>query len=382
MSRLDRPAHARTLKTLGLSLALGLVATPAMAQHTGHDGHAATASTDEKAPEKTPAPTTADPHAGHHTADPHAGHGLAPPATDPHAGHTMAAPAKQVPAPTTTDPHAGHVMPATTPAAVDPHAGHDMTPRPDPVPVDHAAMGHGVPATDDAPRTPIPVLTDADRAAAFPSLRGHAAHDSRTHSYWLIDRLEAWDADDGSALGWDATAWIGGDVDRVWLRSEGESVDGDLEAASIEVLGGRAVSRWWDVVAGVRHEVGEGPSQTFAAVGVIGVAPGKFEVEATAYLGTSGQSALEVEAEYDTLLTNRLILQWRGEATFHGKDDPARGIGAGVGTVEVGARLRYEVTRRFAPYVGVEYERAFGGTGELRPQDHDTRVVAGVRIWF
>jgi copper resistance protein B len=275
-------------------------------------------------------------------------------------------------------------MPAPAPAAgvPDPHAGHVMPPEEEQAPIDHAAMGHEMPAPDDAPRTPIPVLTEADRVAAFPPLQGHAAHDKQTHSYWLIDRLEAWDSDEGTAVGWDATAWIGGDIHRVWLRTEGETVDGDVESADIEVLGGRAFARWWDVVAGVRHDFGDGPSQTFAAIGVMGVAPGKYEVEATAYLGTSGQTALELEAEYDTLLTNRLILQWRGEVEFFGKEDAERGIGSGLSTIEVGARLRYEVNRRFAPYVGVEYERAFGGTGELRPQDHDTRVVAGVRIWF
>jgi copper resistance protein B len=335
---------------------------------------------------KAPAQTPVDPHAGHTMPMPAA---VAPakkaPAqtpVDPHAGHAMpmpaaVAPAKKKPAPAPVDPHAGHTMPA------DPHAGHVMpTDTGAAMPMDHAAMGHALPADDDAPRTPIPAVTDADRAAAFPPLHGHAAHDAQTHSYWLVDRLETWDADDGNAVGWDATAWIGGDVKRVWLRSEGAGVDGDLEAASVEVLGGRAVARWWDVVAGVRHDFGEGPSQTWAAAGVIGVAPGKFEIEATAYLGTSGQSALEVEADYDTLLTNRLILQWRGAAAFHGKDDPARGIGSGLGTVEVGARLRYEIDRRFAPYVGVEVERAFGDTAAFRPDDRETRVVAGIRFWF
>ena len=425
MSRLTRFARSPRLTTLALSIALILAATPAMAQHTGHEGHAPAAPTDQKVPaKKKPAPTTADPHAGHTmaapapapaapakkkpaptSADPHAGHTMAPPApaapakkkpaptpADPHAGHTMAAPApaapaKKKPAPAAADPHAGHNMPMPTAApaspstAADPHAGHAM-PASTGAPVDHAAMGHDMPAPDDAPRTPIPTLTDADRAAAFPVVRGHAAHDKRKHSYWLIDRLETWGAEDGSALGWESTAWIGGDVNRLWLRSEGEAADGDVEHADVEVLGGRAFARWWDVVAGVRHDFGEGPSQTFAAVGVVGLAPGKFEVEATAYLGSSGQTALEVEAEYDTLLTNRLILQWRGEVALHGKDDPSRGIGSGLGTVEVGARLRYEVSRRFAPYVGVEYERAFGDTADYRTDDHDTRVVVGVRFWF
>jgi len=238
-----------------------------------------------------------------------------------------------------------------------------------------------------APRDPIPPVTPADRAAAFPDVAGHTVHDNAVHSYWLLDRLEAWDADeDGTGIGWEALAWVGTDLNRLWLRSEGEHVDDALESGDIEVLYGRAIAPWWDLVAGVRHDFGEGPSQTFAAIGVMGLAPYKFEVEATGYVGQSGQTAARLEAEYETLFTNRLILQWLAEAEFHGKDDPRRGIGSGLGTVELGARLRYEIRREFAPYIGVVWERAYGNTADLRRAEfediEDTRVVAGVRIWF
>ncbi len=262
--------------------------------------------------------------------------------------------------------------------------GHEM-PAPTP-PMDHAAMGHGMPKSTTQPREPIPVLTDADRRAAFPDVAGHTAHDDSIKSFWLIDRLEGWDADAGAGIGWEALSWVGTDVDRLWLRSEGERVDGVTEAADIEVLYGRSVARWWDLVAGVRHDFGEGPSQTFAAFGVMGLSPYKFEVEATAYIGQSGQTAARLEVEYDTLLTNRLILQWLAEADLYGKSDAARGIGSGLSTFEAGLRLRYEFTRQFAPYVGVVWERAFGDTADFRRADgddiNDTRIVAGVRIWF
>jgi copper resistance protein B len=249
--------------------------------------------------------------------------------------------------------------------------------------MDHSTMQHEQARAPDEPRTPIPELTDEDRAAAFPEVAGHAAHDRSRHSYWLVDRLEA---TDDQGVDWKPTAWVGGDIHRLWLRSEGESIEGRVEHGDLEVLGGRAISPWWDLVAGVRHDFGEGPSQTFAAVGVTGLAPYKIEVEATAYLGTSGQTAARVEASYDTLLTNRLILQWHAEADAYGKADERRGIGAGLSTVEAGVRLRYEVTRRFAPYIGLSWQRAFGGTADFR-RDHfddvsDTRFVAGVRVWF
>ena len=161
---------------------------------------------------------------------------------------------------------------------------------------------------------------------------------------------------------------------------------GSVEAADIEVLYGRSISRWWDAVAGVRHDFGEGPSQTFAAIGLMGLAPYKFEVQATAYIGQSGQTAAQLEVEYDTLFTNRWIGQWKLEANFHGKQDELRGIGPGLGTMEAGFRLRYEITRQFAPYVGVVREWAFGGTADLRREHServsDTRVVLGLRFWF
>ena len=238
----------------------------------------------------------------------------------------------------------------------------------------------------DQPRQPVPPLTDADRVAAFPAVAGHAAHDNSIQKFVLLDRLEAWNADDGNGLAWEALGWLGTDLNRLWLRSEGDRVDDTTESADLEVLYGRSIARWWDVVAGVRQDFGEGPSQTFAAIGVIGLAPYKFDVEATAYIGESGQTAARFEAEYDTLLTNRLILQWLVEADLYGKDDARRGIGSGLSTVEAGLRLRYEFTRKFAPYIGVAWERAYAGTADFRRDEgeeiDDTRFVAGLRIWF
>jgi copper resistance protein B len=233
---------------------------------------------------------------------------------------------------------------------------------------------------------PVPRLTDADRAAAFPEISAHAAHGTGLHSYMLFDRLEAWDADPGTGLAWDALGWFGSDLDRLWLRSEGERIDGATETADVELLYGRAVARWCDLVGGVRHDFGAGPSQTFAGIGVIGLAPYKFEVEATAYVGESGQSAARFEIEYDMLLTNRLIAQWRADADLYGKDDPDRGLSSGLSTLEAGVRVRYEITRRFAPFIGVAWERAYGGTADLRRKRgedvDDTRLVAGLRAWF
>ena len=283
----------------------------------------------------------------------------------------------------------GHDMPMPANPAPEPmdhsNMGHDMDAMPGMAPMDHSSMP-GMSMAPTEPITPIPELTDADRAAAVPPSGGHPAHDNTIQNYTLIDRLETWNADRGTGMEWEGQSWIGTDLNRLWLRSEGERIDGRTESADLEVLYGRSIATWWDVVAGVRHDFKPGGSQDFAAIGVMGLAPYKFEVEATAYLGQSGQTAARFEVEYETLLTNRLILQPLVEVNLYGKDDPRRGVGSGLSTVEAGLRLRYEFTRQFAPYIGVVRERAFGGTADLRRADgediDDTRFVAGLRIWF
>jgi copper resistance protein B len=252
--------------------------------------------------------------------------------------------------------------------------------------VDQAAMGHGSGAAKTTIE-PIPEITDADRAAAFAPVNHDAMeHASSINSLVLFNRLETWDADHGNGQAWEGSAWIGGDLNRLWLRSEGEREHGRTEASDLEVLYGRSVSPWWDVLAGVKHEFRPGDSRSWAAFGVQGLAPYKFEVSATAYVGESGQVAATIEAEYELLLTNRLILQPLVEARLSAKDEPEYGNGSGLNTIEAGVRLRYEINRRFAPYVGVVHERAFGDTADYHravgEDVRDTRVVAGVRIWF
>ena len=251
--------------------------------------------------------------------------------------------------------------------------------------VDHAAMGHGGLA-GETPREPIPPITDADRAAAFPELAHGMHHAPERNSFVLFDRLEAVDLDHGRGEAWEAQAWFGSDLNRLWARSEGERERGRTEAADLELLYGRSVSPWWDVLAGVKHDFKPGESRDWAAFGVQGLAPYKFELSAPAYVGQGGATAATDEAEYEVLLTNRVILQPRMEVEAFGKDDPVRGIGSGLSTVEAGLRLRYESTRRFAPYVGLVWERAYGGTADHRREDgervEDTHVVAGLRLWF
>lgn len=239
---------------------------------------------------------------------------------------------------------------------------------------DHGAMQSAAaapvaPAGATEPVTPIPELTDADREAAFPRLSGDMQHAASVNSFVLIDRLELWDAQPGTGLGWEVEAWIGSDINRLWLHSDGEHVDDVTEAAALEVLYGRSFTAWWDVVAGVRHDFKPGASRNWAAFGIKGLMPGKFEVTAMLYAAESGHFAASMEIEYDLLITNRLILQPLVALDYSGKSDPQRGIASGLQDFEAGLRLRYEFSRQFAPYIGVHSKS-------------DTTWVAGIRAWF
>ncbi|MGJ7515576.1 copper resistance protein B [Pseudomonas baetica] len=257
--------------------------------------------------------------------------------------------------------------------------------------MDHSQMqpmddGQMQPAAPTESRTPIPPLTDTDRAAVYASPHGHSVHDSVLNTYFLADKLEWQDADDGSTLAWDLSGWIGGDIDRLWLRSEGERTNGKTDDAEIQALWGHAISPWWDVVSGVRQDFKPGAPQTWAALGVQGMALYNFEAEATAFIGEGGQTAARLEGDYDILLTNRLILQPTAELNFHGKNDPQRGIGSGLSNSEAGLRLRYEIRREFAPYIGVTWNRTYGKTADYATDEgedrSEARLVLGVRMWF
>ena len=236
------------------------------------------------------------------------------------------------------------------------------------------------------PKQPVPPITEADRKAAFPAdMEGHAVHDRKFNYYVLFDQLE-WQPAAGGGLTLENTSWFGGDINRMWLRVDGESDDGAVEAARGEVLWGHSFSRWWDVVAGVRQDIRPGDPQTWAAVGIQGLAPQWFEVELTGYAGGGGRTAARLEVEYELLLTNRLILQPLLEIDVYGKDDPERGIGAGLSSIESGLRLRYEIRRELAPYLGVTWDRKLFGTADLAraagEEAGTARLAFGLRAWF
>jgi len=267
----------------------------------------------------------------------------------------------------------------------DPHAGHQQQKPAAPSsdgPHDHAAM------MKQASELPpfIPPVTDADGQAAFPDVAGHHLHDDAVNYFVLVDRVEWQKRGDANSALLDVTGWVGKDRDRFWFRAEGHGEDGRVEEAFVHALYGRQFARWWDVVAGVRQDFRPGSPQTWAALGVQGLAPYRFDIEATAYIGASGRTHARVKVEYELLMTNRLILQPQFEAEIAGKADPSRSVGAGISTTDAGFRLRYEFRRELAPYVGVTWNNSWGGTGDFAEAAGKSRggarFVTGLRLWF
>jgi copper resistance protein B len=215
---------------------------------------------------------------------------------------------------------------------------------------------------------------------------GHTVHDRAINFHVLFDQFEAQLVHGEPGLRWDSRSWIGGDRNRLVVRTEGEAVDGIVDTAEAQVLFGRSISPWWDVVAGVRFDAQPEPSHAWAAIGLQGIAPQFVDVQATFFVGPSGHTAGRLELEYELLLTNHLVLQPLVELSLSGKDDPDRGIGAGLSTGEVGFRVRYEFRRELAPYAGVVWHKKLFGTGDAaRERGEDAggwHLVAGLRWWI
>lgn len=202
----------------------------------------------------------------------------------------------------------------------------------------------------------------------------------------LIDNFEVSRVDGETVLPYDLEAWFGRTYDRGVLKSEGEFENGDLGEARTELLWSHAIGAYWDTQVGVRHDSGEGPNRTWLAAGIEGLAPYWFDLEITAYVGESSRTALRVDASYDMLINQRLIFQPRLEANFYGRNDIERGLGSGLSDVSLALRLRYEIRRELAPYIGVEWADQHGGTEDLTRaaggDPGDTRLTMGVRFWF
>ena len=202
----------------------------------------------------------------------------------------------------------------------------------------------------------------------------------------MMDRLETAPISDDAFNAYEFQGWLGKDYNRLVIKAEGEVDSGKLHEARTELLWGHALATHWDTQIGLRYDSGLAPDRKWLAVGVQGLAPYWFEIDATAYIGEQGRTALRLSAEYELLLTQKLILQPRVEANFYGKADADSALGSGLSSLVTGLRLRYEIRREFAPYVGVEWSGALGDTADYARtagiRAYETRVVAGVRFWY
>lgn len=416
------------LPTPGHDMSTMRQAPPAPAAASPHAGH------DMSTMRQTP-PTPADPHAGHDMStmgktpptppDPHAGHdmstmGQAPPTpADPHAGHDMsttgqtqtpAMPAGhdmstmgRTPAPAVSAGHdmstMGQVPAPAMPAGHDMStmgqtpAGHDMSGMAMPPDVPTSANNPGRP-----PETPVParstsgpayaadlLFDPAEMAAARRQLR--VEHGDARTSLVIIDQLEATFGDDEEGYAWDAQGWTGGDINRFWWKSEGEGAfDGEVEEAEIQALYSRAIRPFFDFQTGLRQTYRPEGDRTDLVVGIQGLAPYWFEVDGAVFLSNKGELTARGEAEYDQRITNRWIVQPRAEVVLSAEDIPELRVGSGLSSLQIGARLRYEFYKEFAPYVGVEWTKSFGNTADFIEADgrssEETRLVVGIRAWF
>ncbi len=294
--------------------------------------------------------------------------------------------------------HSAHQMPQAeaAPAAAAPanqHAAHAAPPPAEPA---NPHAGHTMPASDDsvpkgvAPPVPNDYAADAlYDPAAMARARAAMLQESggMTFSQLMIDRFEyrAQKGVDGYA--WEGEGWIGGDINRLAIKSEGEgAIGGPLESAELQALYSRAIDPWWNIVAGVRQDFRPQPQRTYATIGIEGLAPYWFELEAQAFLSDKGDAHVRVEGSYDQRITQRLVLQPAAEVNIAAQDVPDLGIGSGLSTVELGLRLRYELAREFAPYIGVHWERSFGDTARYARAAGEgasaTSLVMGIRFWF
>lgn len=205
-----------------------------------------------------------------------------------------------------------------------------------------------------------------------------------------IDQLEVRSVDHGTAAAWDLQAWYGEDLNKLYFYSEGERLldhGGTTESSTSRFAWSHALTAFWDGQLSLRRDwQPDRPNRDWAGIGVQGLAPYFFDTRMNLFVGEAGLTNLRLKTEYDLLLTQRLILSPELEVNLYGKDDPDNGMGAGLTSVEGGLRLRYEIRRQFAPYIGVHWEKQYGDTAEYTTRAggdaQTTSLVAGIRAWF
>ena len=266
-----------------------------------------------------------------------------------------------------------------------------MEPMPGMPGMDHAATGTALSA-GNAPAPAPPTDHYADRAFAPSEMAAarqqlKSEHGGLNHSMVMFNLAEYQARRGGDGFRWDGEGWYGGDINRAVVKTEGEGgFRSGVDSAEVQLLYSRAIDPYFSVQGGVRYDFKPNPSRTYATIGIEGLAPYWFEVEGALFLSNKGDILARAEGYYDQRITQRLILQPRVELNFAAQNVAENRIGSGLGNAELGVRLRYEVRREFAPYVGISYDRKVGNTARFAREDGNragsASLVFGVRTWF
>jgi copper resistance protein B len=203
----------------------------------------------------------------------------------------------------------------------------------------------------------------------------------------LFNELEGRFGGSNTEFRWEGQGWVGSDYDKLWIKSEGTlQGNGTLDDGQHQFLYSRAITTFFDLQGGLRSDIDSRPTRNWAALGIQGLAPLFFDLELTGYVSSQGHLAAKLEASYDLLLTQRLILQPQIEVNLYSKADPVRMVGAGFSDIDTGLRLRYEFDRKFAPYIGVVYAGKFGQSADFARRAGESaggvRFAVGLRVWF
>jgi copper resistance protein B len=212
--------------------------------------------------------------------------------------------------------------------------------------------------------------------------------DNTIFYHLLFDQLEGRTNGPDNEFRWDGEGWLGTDMNKLWVKSEGFVEHGRMTDGDQEALYDHPIphTRFFDLQAGVRYDLDSNPGRTWGAIGIEGLAPYFFEFAPTFYFSNRGFFAGRIEGSYDLLITNRLIAQPQIEMNFYSKNDPSRGVGSGLSEIDTGLRIRYEISRKFAPYIGFAYTGTFGQTATFTRDEggnpNDPRFIFGVRLWY
>lgn len=375
------------MKNLMLVLLLSGAAIPTLAHAQSHDGH----NMDMKEPVEKPAKDIADPHAGHdmnnaqsapddtavnhdemdHERLPHEG---SDEQVMDHGNMQMDSMGGDQMDHSQMDPGQMNQQSNQT----DPHAGHDMA-------EDLPVNGPPPPEAFEGPAYAADQYVGAEEMAA--SRTAVAREVSGLPVLWFQgDRAEYRIREGKDGYLWDIQGYYGGDLEKFWFKSEGEGNFGEaIESAEVQALYSKAIAPFFDFQAGIKQDL-TGPERTHVVIGIQGLAPYLFETDTALFLSNKGDLTARIEGELDQRITQRLILQTRAEVSLSAQDIPELGVGAGLDTIEAGLRLRYEFSREFAPYIGIEQEWKVGDSRNFAIAAGEdpsvTNYVVGIRFWF